>query len=59
MLREKILELFKGCDPEVRNVIARVVDAEWAKLSYEKPRGIIDEIRHIVDSEARLKDDES
>jgi hypothetical protein len=59
MLREKILDLFHECDPEVRNVIERVLDAEWAKLSYERPRGIIDEIRHIVDSEARLKDDEN
>ena len=58
MLREKILELFKECDPEVKSIIARVLDAEWAKLSYEKPRGIIDEIRHIVDSEARSKDNE-
>jgi len=59
MLREKILELFKECDPDVMNVIERVLDAEWAKLSYEKPRGIIEEIRHIVDSEARLMNDEN
>ena len=59
MLREKILDLFQECDPEVRVIIARVLDAEWAKLSYEKPRGIIDEIRQIVDSQARLPDNEN
>lgn len=59
MLREKIIDLFSECDPEVRSIIGRVIDAEWAKLSYEKPRGIMDEIRRIVDSEARLADDEA
>ena len=59
MLREKILDLFQECDPEVKVIIERVLDAEWAKLSYEKPRGIIDEIRQIVDSQARLPDNEN
>ena len=59
MLREKILDLFQECDPEVKAIIERVLDAEWAKLSYEKPRGIIDEIRQIVDSQARLPDNEN
>ena len=52
MLKDKIIELFRECDPEVQRVIARVVEAEWAKLSYERPR-IREEIRHIIDAEVK------
>ena len=50
MLRERILELFKEQDPDVRNVIARVIEEEWARLSYQRPR-IREEIRQIIESE--------
>ena len=53
MLKEKILELFKECEPEVQSVIARVLDEEWALLSYERPRGIMEKIRQIIDAEVK------
>ena len=53
MLREKILELFRECEPEVQSVIERVLDEEWALLRYERPRGIMEKIRHIIDAEVR------
>ena len=53
MLREKILELFRECEPEVQSVIARVLEEEWALLSYERPRGIMEKIRQIIDAEVR------
>ena len=53
MLREKVLELFREYDPEVREVIARVLEKEWARLSFERPRGITEEIRHIIDAEVK------
>ena len=53
MLKEKILELFRECEPEVQSVIARVLDEEWAHLSYERPRGIMERIRQIIDTEVR------
>jgi len=59
MLREKILNLFRDYEPEVQEVLAQVIEAEWAKLSYERPRGIIEEIRQIIDAEARLSDHET
>jgi hypothetical protein len=59
MLRAKILNLFKEYEPEVREVLARVIEAEWGKLSYKKPSGIIEEIRDIIDAEARLSDREA
>ena len=58
MLREKIMELFRDCDPDVREVLSEVLDREWARLSYERPRGIVDEIKQIIDARARLSDDE-
>ena len=53
MLKDKILELFRDYEPEVQEVIARVLEKEWARLSYERPRGILEEIRQIIDAEAR------
>ena len=53
MLKDKILELFQDYEPEVRAVIARVLDEEWARLSYQRPPGILEEIRQIVDAEVR------
>ena len=53
MLKDKILELFRDYEPEVQSVIARVLEEEWARLSYERPRGILEEIRQIIDAEAR------
>lgn len=53
MLKDKILELFQDYEPEVQEVIARVLEEEWARLSYERPRGILEEIRQIIDAEVR------
>ena len=47
MLKERILELFRDCEPEVREVIGRVLEEEWAHLSLERPRGIREKIRQI------------
>ena len=51
MLKDKILELFQDYEPEVQVVIARVMDKEWARLSYQRPRGILEEIRQIIEAE--------
>ena len=51
MLRERILDMFRDQDPEVQKVIARVLEEEWARLSYQRPR-IMEEIRQIIESEA-------
>ena len=50
MLRERILDMFRDQDPEVQKVIARVLEEEWARLSYQRPR-IMEEIRQIIESE--------
>ena len=53
MLKDKILELFRDYEPEVQEVIERVLEEEWARLSYERPRGILEQVRQIIDAEAR------
>lgn len=53
MLKERIVELFRDCEPEVREVIGRVLDEEWARLSLDRPRGIMEKIRQIIDDEVK------
>ena len=43
--------MFRDQDPDVQRVIARVLEEEWARLSYQRPR-IMEEIRKIIDVEA-------
>jgi len=59
MLRQKILDLFGECDPEVQDVIAHVLDAEWARLSMKKPPGIVEEIRQIINEKVELSEYET
>jgi hypothetical protein len=59
MIREKIISLFKEYDAEVQEVLSKVLEKEWEKLSMVNPRGIKDDIRVIIDAQARLSDDET
>ena len=59
MLREKIRDLFGECEPDVQEVLGRVIEVEWAKLSYDKPRGVVEQIRQIIDAEAGRSEDET
>ena len=53
MLRDRIRDLFKDEDPDVQNVIERVIEEEWANLSYQRPPRILDEIKDIIESEVK------
>jgi len=59
MLKDKILDLFRDCEPDVQDVLANIIDLEWANLSYDKPRGVTEQIRQIIDGEARRAEDET
>ena len=59
MLQDRIRTLFRDCDEDVREVLAEVVAREWAMLSYERPRGILEAIRDIIDARSRLTEDET
>ena len=52
MLRDRIRDLFKDEDPDVQNVIERVIEEEWARLSYQRPR-ILEEIKDIIETEVK------
>lgn len=53
MLENRLKEHFQDLDGAVVRVIFRVFQAEKAKLSYTRPRGIIDEINHIIEDEVQ------
>lgn len=59
MLRDKICDLFQECEPDVQGILVKVIEVEWAKLSYDKPRGVAEQIRQIIDAEARRSEDET
>jgi hypothetical protein len=59
MIREKIISLFRECEPEVQEVVSEVLAKEWEKLSMLNPRGIKEDIRAIIDTQAGLSDDET
>ena len=53
MIREKISELLRSFDADVKNVVVRVILLEHARLDTKKPRGIYDEIRKIIEEEVK------
>jgi len=59
MLKDTIRDLFRKCESDVQEVLARVIEEEWAKLSYDRPKGTIDRIRQIIDAEAGRSEDET
>ena len=57
MLKDRILELFQEYDPEVRRVIAQVLDEEWANLSYQRPRQMNEKIKKIIEEQVANDED--
>lgn len=53
MVHRRLKEQFQELDPVVARVILRVFQAENAKLSSQKPRGIMSEIELIIEEEVR------
>ena len=50
--KEKLEEFIGNLPPHVSNVIAKVIKAERKKIHLKKPKGIIDEIRQIIEQES-------
>ena len=57
MLKDRILELFQEYDPEVRQVIAQVLDEEWANLSYQRPPQMAEKIKKIIEEHVANDED--
>lgn len=49
--QEKLRDVINNLTPEVRNVVTQVLTAERRKLHLKRPKGIIDEIRQIIQQE--------
>ena len=58
MIKQKMLELLSDSDfdPEVREVVLRVIEEEYKRLDTIRPRGIKDEIRKIIEQEVALNE---
>jgi uncharacterized protein YaaR (DUF327 family) len=52
-MKEKLLELIKQLDPELRELVAEVIEKEREYLDYLKPRGVVEEIRDLIDRYAK------
>ena len=48
---EKLNDVINNLTPQVRNVIRKVILAERRKLHMKSPKGIYDDIRHIIQQE--------
>ena len=51
MLQQRLAELFKDIDPTIQRVVARVIQAEYSKLSMKSPQGLVDEVCQIIEDE--------
>ena len=49
--QEKLQDVINSLTPEVRNVVRQVITAERRKSHLKRPKGIIDEIRQIIQQE--------
>lgn len=50
--KEDLEEFIRTLPLQVSNIIAKVIKAEREKLYLKKPKGILDEIRQIIEQEA-------
>jgi len=51
-MRDRLLELIKDLDPEIKTIVAEVVALERENIDFDRPR-VKDDIREIVDKYAR------
>lgn len=52
---KRVDEFRRSLTPAVRNIIDKVLEAELEKLDMKKPLGIKNEIRRIIQEEAKAK----
>lgn len=52
-VREILSDFLKDVDPDVRDVLTEVLLAEQRKIDMQKPRGIKEEIRDLIDARVR------
>ena len=52
-MKNRMSELLAQLPPAVKNVISKVIEAESEKLHLKRPKGIINEIKQIVQKEVK------
>jgi len=53
--RGRILGLIRKLDPDLQEVVAEVISLERENLDWQKPHGVKDKIRDIIDKHAKHK----
>ena len=57
MLKKRVMELFKECEPDVQRVISEVLTLEQEHISMDRPR-VKQPIRQIIDQIVTTKPEE-
>ncbi len=52
-MKDRLLDLLSSLEPDLKMIVAEVIEKEREYLDMLKPRGIKEEIRDIIDKYAR------
>jgi hypothetical protein len=55
-VREILVDFLQDVDEDVREVLTEVLLAEQRKIDMQRPRGIKEEIRDLIDAHVRLEE---
>lgn len=54
-MKEKLIKLIKQLDPDIQELVAEAIEKERDYLDYLKPRGLVEELRDLVDKYAKYR----
>jgi hypothetical protein len=57
MMREKLLALIKQLDPDLHELVAEVIEKEREYIDLQKPRGVKEDIRDLIEKHAKFQTD--
>jgi hypothetical protein len=52
-MHEKLFELIKNLEPDLRELVVEVIEKEREYIDYLKPKGIKEDIRELIDKYAK------
>jgi len=52
-LQKQLLDLFSDLEPDVREVVKRVLEIEQSLIHLEKPHGVMEQIDQILETVAK------
>lgn len=52
-LQKQLLDLFSDLEPDIRDVVKRVLEIEQSLIHLEKPHGVMEQIDQILETVAK------